>query len=141
MNMDKPRRDFDLPEEDVEHLDARGLPWETVSEGGSLWLLVHNFPIPDGYNHRIAIAAIQIPSNYANAGLDMVFFHPALARVDGVPIPNADATQMIQNYAFQRWSRHRTTENPWRLGIDNVSTHIGLVEEWLLREFRLRPRR
>jgi len=49
MDVEKLRRDFDLPEEDREHLDARGLPWETVSEGNNQWLLIHDFPIPEGY--------------------------------------------------------------------------------------------
>ena len=40
----------------------------------------------------------------------------------------------IMGQEFQRWSRHRTGQNPWRPGIDNLHTHLSLVEEWLLRE-------
>lgn len=86
MDGEKLRRDFDLPEEDKEHLDARGLPWEPVSEGKNQGLLIRDFPIPEGYNIRIATAAIQFPTNYPTAGLDMVFFSPALSKIDGVPI-------------------------------------------------------
>ena len=42
------RRDFDLPEEDVEHLNARGVPWETVCANGAQWRLLHEFRIPPG---------------------------------------------------------------------------------------------
>ena len=134
MEMNELRCDFDLPEEDHEHLDARGLPWETVSECGNQWLLIRNFPIPEGYNYRSVTAAIRIPANYPTAGLDMVYFHPSLSRVDGIRIPATEGTVFIEQRVFQQWSRHRTGENPWRLGIDQVSTHLGLVEEWLLRE-------
>ncbi|EIJ80119.1 hypothetical protein PB1_07157 [Bacillus methanolicus PB1] len=136
MELNKLRCDFDLPEEDQEHLVSRGLPWETVVEGQNHWLLIHDFPIPEGYNHRTATAAIQIPANYPTAGLDMVYFHPSLSRVDGTPIGATDYTMTIDHRAFQRWSRHRTGVNPWRPGVDHVATHLGLVEEWLLREFR-----
>lgn len=136
----KLRRDFDLPEEDEENLDARGLPWEAVNEGAFHWLLIHDFPVPHGYNVRAVTVAIQIPTNYPVAGLDMAYFSPALLREDGVPIPATDATITIQNRPFQRWSRHRTSENPWRPGIDNVATHLALVEEWLQQEFRKRPK-
>lgn len=130
------QRYFDLPEEDEEYLQARGLPWETVFENNAQWLLVHNFPIPDGYNNRSAIVAIEVPSNYPTAGLDMAFFNPQLLRVDGVKIRNTESTAIIQGITFQRWSRHRTSENPWRPEIDNIAIHLGLIEEWLQREFR-----
>jgi hypothetical protein len=130
------QRYFDLPGEDEEYLQARALPWETVSENNVQWLMVQNFPIPNGYNNRIATVAIQIPLNYPTAGLDMVYFNPQLLRVDGVQIRNTESTIIIQGLTFQRWSRHRTTENPWRPEIDNIAVHLGLVEEWLQREFR-----
>ena len=57
MELNELRRGFDLPEEDREHLDARGLPWETVSEKDNQWLLIHDFPIPEGYSHRSVTAA------------------------------------------------------------------------------------
>ena len=135
MELNELRRAFDLPEEDREHLDARGLPWETVSEKDNQWLLIHDFPIPEGYSHRSVTAAIRIPANYPTAGLDMVYFHPSLAREDGIHIRATEGTVAVDGRTFQQWSRHRTAANPWRPGIDQISTHLSLVEEWLLREF------
>ena len=37
---------------------------------------------------------------------------------------------------FQQWSRHRTTESPWRPGEDDLSSHLVLVDDWLEREFK-----
>jgi hypothetical protein len=134
------RREFDLPEEDIEYLNARGFPWETISDESGLWLLINDFPIPDGYKTSIAQVAIKIPSDYLMSGLDMVYFSPALSRTDEITIPATEAKENINNLTFQRWSRHRTAENPWRPGLDNIATHLSLVEEWLLREFRIRPK-
>jgi hypothetical protein len=55
-------------------------------------------------------------------------------RADGVPI-KALAQQQIDGTGWQRWSRHRTPQNPWRPGVDSVATHLVLVDQWLLREF------
>lgn len=127
------RREFDLPEEDVEHLDARDLLWETVYDGKAQWLLLHEFPIPVGYNVKTATAAIRISANYPSAQLDMVYFRPALTLQGKRSIGALNMTH-IAGEEFQRWSRHRTGANPWRPGVDNLHTHLALVEEWLLRE-------
>ena len=75
----KLRRDFKLPEEDVECLDALGFKWETVVEGGTKWLIIHGYPIPGGYNHGTADLALRMPPSYPDDQIDMVYFRPALA--------------------------------------------------------------
>lgn len=129
------RRQFSLPEEDIEHLDARGLSWETVDEGGQLWLLLHDFPIPNGYNHANASLAISIPAQYPIEQLDMMWVYPELSRTDGQLI-GALSPQLIDQKNYQRWSRHRTADFPWRPGVDSIITHLSLVEDWLEREFQ-----
>lgn len=131
------RRQFHLPEADREHLDARGLPWETIADAayaGYRWLLLHNFPVPAGYSASYVTAAIAISSGYPDAQLDMVYFHPLLARIDGHSI-GALSPQPIDGKTFQRWSRHRSYQNPWRPGEDDLAAHLALVEHWLEREF------
>lgn len=129
------RRAFDLPEGDREHLDARGRPWETIIDG-SQWLLLHEYPIVDGYNHSTATAALLIAPMYPETQIDMVYFYPHLTRRDGKAIP-ALSDHALDGKTFQRWSRHRPDE-PWRAGVDDVGTHLLLVDEWLRREFRVR---
>jgi hypothetical protein len=129
------RRQFDLLGEDESFLKEYGLPWETIVDG-SPWVLIHDFPTHEGYTHLRAIAAIRMETGYPNAGLDMVYFHPALARNDGKAIGATATVQPIDGKSFQRWSRHRTGQNPWRAGQDNLGTHVILIEDWLEREFR-----
>lgn len=119
-------------------VDLRGAGVErfmTLTCDGLQWLLIHKFPIPSGYNVECAMAALQIPPSYPDAQIDMVYFHPQLARVDGRAIPNL-TDQPLDGKTFQRWSRHRQGETPWRVGVDDVGTHLLLVEEWLRRELR-----
>lgn len=128
------RRHFDLLPEDRQFLEEYGLPWETVVDG-SQWVLVHEFPAPEGYNRKTVMAAIRIETGYPQTELNMVYFYPALNRADGKVIRATEATQTLDGKTFQRWSRHRTAQNPWRTGEDNLGTHIILVEDWLEREF------
>ena len=127
------RRQFDLPEGDVDHLTARGLPWEALAERDVRWLLIHGFPVPAGYNHTQVQLALRIEPGYPDAQIDMAYFFPVLARSDGRAI-GALSSQMIDGRQFQRWSRHRTDANPWRPGEDDLSTHLLLIEDWLRRE-------
>ncbi|HEY9229560.1 MAG TPA: multiubiquitin domain-containing protein [Gemmatimonadaceae bacterium] len=145
MATDNLRRHFVLPEEDVEYLDASGWEWETVvlTEGGqrALWLFIRDFPLPAGYTAAntatsLAEATVGIRlTSYPSAGLDMVYLNPPLQRADGRGI-GAVSTMQLDGRAFQQWSRHYTPSNQFRVGIDNVSTHVRAIEEWLAREFR-----
>ena len=140
------RREFDLPAEDEEYLDGRGVEWETavVMEGGSraLWLFVYEFPLPPGYcavadeartNLTTATLGVRV-TGYPAGALDMAYFYPPLRRTDGRAIPNLGDIA-LDGKVFQQWSRHYTPANPFRVGIDSIGTHLSLVEEWLRREF------
>lgn len=120
------RHEFALPEEDEESLIALGLPWETIRDGGGQWLLLHEMEFREGFNVRKGSVALQIPPSYPTAGLDMAYFHPHLARVDGGPIRQAQAMQPLDGKHWQRWSRHYT----WEPGVHNLSTHIVLIHRW-----------
>lgn len=128
------RRHFALPEADEEFLNSLGLPWETLLESGVRWVFIYNFPVPSGYNHTTVTVAIRIMPGYPDAQLDMAYFFPALARADGKHI-GALTPFPLDGKSFQQWSRHRTGTNPWRPGVDDLSTHLMLVEDWLKREF------
>ena len=129
------RRDFDLLPQDEKFLEEYKLPWETIVDG-SQWVLIHKFLTQhDGYNHHRVTAAIRLETGYPNTALDMVYFFPALARKDGRMIGATQTTQMIDGKSYQRWSRHRTAEKPWKVGFDGLETHVYMIEDWLEREF------
>ncbi|WP_299533575.1 E2/UBC family protein [Ulvibacterium sp.] len=132
------RQEFDLSDEDQGFLEALGLPWETIKERGQLWVLIHNYEPPLGYAQKVVSIAINIPSSYPRAQLDMVYFYPSISRKDGYRI-GALTNLVMDNKTWQRWSRHRTRNNPWREDVDNISTHFALIENWLQREFNKIP--
>lgn len=128
------RKQYQLPEDDIIFLDGLELPWETITESGMQWVVIHDYPVASGYNHQKVSVAIKIETGYPRTPLDMAYFFPPLQRADGKTI-NALSIQPIDGKHFQRWSRHRTGINPWRAGIDDLSTHLALVSFWFEQEF------
>lgn len=127
------RRDFSLPADDLRWLDDSGLKYELVTEGGILRVVLYDLTLPFGYNVQKANVNVRIDPGYPDAQIDMAYFFPPLAKMDGKPI-GAICDDPFDGKSWQRWSRHRTTANPWRPGVDSLATHFALVESWLLRE-------
>ena len=129
------RRQFTLPAEDGEWLDGLGLIYELVAEGGVPRVVIYGWPLPGGYNVAKVDVNVRIDPGYPDTQIDMAYFSPALARVDGRAI-GALSDDSFDGKIWQRWSRHRTGVNPWRPGLDNLATHFALVDDWLARELR-----
>jgi Prokaryotic E2 family E len=106
------RRQFALPEQDVDHLTALGLRWETLLEGSIQWLIVHDFPIPEGYNLDHVTVALMIQPGYPVVQIDMAYFYPHLQLKCQKGI-GAITFQSIEGKIFQRWSRHRAAMVVW----------------------------
>jgi hypothetical protein len=127
------RREFTLPESDIDYLNSLGLSWETLKTRG-MWVIIYDYPLPDSYTTRMADLALMIPPNYPAAEIDMVYFYPHLQKKSGMPI-KAITPMSIDGRTFQRWSRHRQ-KGEWRPGIDDISTHLALVENWLIKDVK-----
>lgn len=131
----QPRRKFALLKSDAAFLDSLELRWETVVDGEVQAAIVYDWPLPAGYNLTSADVHIRFNSGYPDTQLDMAYFAPALARADGRNINNLSMTQ-FEGRDWQQWSRHRTAASAWRVGVDDLSTHMALVGDWLAAELR-----
>jgi hypothetical protein len=129
------RREFSLPDGDVEGLTNRRLSWETFREGGRMWLLVEKFPLPEGFNVEMADVGLHLPGTYPQDEIDMAYFYPPLQLKNGAVI-SATSILQIEGRDYQQWSRHRTQVNPWRSDQDNVDTHLQQVTDWLEQAIR-----
>ena len=128
------RRDFDLGDVDETYLAKRGLHWDAVMEGSSRWIILRNFPIPDGYTMKAIDIAVQIPATYPQAALDMFYCRPFAQLKSSRQIPATEARQSIAGQSYQRWSRHRSGTTAWNPNHDSLITHIAIIDDALLRE-------
>ncbi len=117
-------------------LDLLHPVWADFRDGTTKGMLLGQFVVPTGYTVNATLVALRIEPAYPDTQIDMAYFFPALCRQDEKPIPATGTAEVIDGKTFQRWSRHRTAENPWRPGIDDVSTHLAQVQHWFLREFQ-----
>ncbi|MCY3883804.1 MAG: multiubiquitin domain-containing protein [Gammaproteobacteria bacterium] len=129
------RRDFSLPQEDLLWLDHGRYRFELIRQENVLRVVLYDFPVPKGYQQLHVEVNVRIESGYPDSQIDMVYVHPALRRLDNTPI-SAISSEEFDGKQWQRWSRHRTSENPWRPGVDNLATHFALVEDWFARELQ-----
>lgn len=127
----KQRRQVQLPKADELFLNGLNCRWETIVDGGMNWVLLHERLLPTGFVQKLVDIAINLTPGYPPATLDMAYFFPALSRTDGRPIPRSDSFQAIDGKSWQRWSRHRTAENPWVPGEDDLASHYCYVQSWL----------
>ncbi|EDX79648.1 MAG: hypothetical protein DCF29_00115 [Alphaproteobacteria bacterium] len=129
------RRAFRLPEMDETFLDGLGVAWDTIQEGGVQWLILTAYRLPQGYDHAAVDIAIQISAGYPAAALDMAYLTPPVRRRDGRPINCTESRSTIDGRVWQMWSRHRTPENPWIHGEDDLASHVHYMDAWLAAEF------
>jgi hypothetical protein len=130
------RREIELLSDDASYLNKHFPKWETLMQGGTGWVLIHDFGLPEGYQVETTTVAFMIPPSYPTTEFDMMYFYPALNRKDGQPI-GALSPQGLDGKNFQRWSRHRTA-GVWRSGVDNLETHVLSVHSWLIDELKKR---
>lgn len=128
------RRQYDLLSEDAEFLESQGLQWETVLDvNNTRRVVIHGLPVPAGYNVDKVSVFVYLPPNYPDVQIDMAYFLPKLSRKDGKNI-GALSDTAADGQTWQRWSRHRKNGNQWRIGEDNLGTHMALVNSWLEQE-------
>ncbi len=128
------RRDFGLLPTDESYLNGQQYSWETINEAGKRWLLINEYPLPEGYTVEVVKLAIQVPPLYPKAQLDMFYTDPPLALSSGLAIPANQVRAVIEGIQFHGWSRHRNHASAWNPTKDSVITHLALIEGALNKE-------
>ena len=129
----QPRREFSLLSHDAEYLDSLELRWEAVIEANLNIVVVYTWPLPSRYNVPHTDVHIRLTNGYPETQIDMAYFSPALSRADGRGINNLSMAT-FDGRQWQQWSRHRTADSVWRPGVDDISTHMALMDDWLVAE-------
>lgn len=124
------RLQFNLLPADSNYLNSLGLRWEAVAEGGFQAVVIYDWPLPNGYNVTHADVHVRLTPGYPDAQIDMAYFYPELARADNRGVGGLSLCA-FDGRNWQQWSRHRTDGSKWRIGEDDLSTHMPLVRHWL----------
>lgn len=128
------RRQFNVLKADKQFLEGLGLRWEAVVVGDSQWLIIHGFQLSEGYFPQTVQLALNIHKDYPAAQIDMFYVWPPVRLTSGREIPSTQVTSTLDGNVFQGWSRHRNEASKWDEHVDNVRTHMALVETCLAKE-------
>lgn len=125
-----------LLDEDYEALAEQGLTY--CEDESQRFLVFQDFQLADGlYQQTSCDVLVAIPTNYNQAGNDMLWTYPRLVRADGKPIPatndpGAGDNRVFQGREFCRWSRHwNQGASVWKPGKDDVVTILRRIESAL----------
>lgn len=130
----QPSRDFDLLEIDEIHLNRLGHRWETIIEVNRRWLLLHDYPLPSGYTVEHTSLALEVPPNYPGAQIYGFYTNPPLALSSGRTIESTQLRGALLGTEYHGWSRNRGAGGQWNPALDNVGTHLILVDAAIAKE-------
>lgn len=123
--------------EDYKELDAQGFSY--TEDEAQRFLVLLDYKLPKGiYDHEVCDVLVVIPSNYPQAGNDMLWTNPRLSRLDGKPIPKTNNVgggdnRIFRGKEFCRWSRHwNQGKSLWRPGTDGMETILRRID-WAFR--------
>jgi hypothetical protein len=131
LNLD---REFSLLPKDHQFLEVSCYRWRTIAQGAKRWLIVENYPLPEGYSADSVSVALDVPISYPVEQIDMFYVYPRVTLRSGSAIPQVATSLAIVGKLYQRWSRHRPNRDDWNPEVDCIETHFELVEESLMRE-------
>ncbi len=115
------------------HGGALGLRWETVRLSTGRWLVIHDYPVPEGFTVRRTLLALEIPSTYPGAQIYGFYAYPPLALAGGRVIECTQLRGTLLGVEFHGWSRNRGTA-PWNPAADNVATQLALADAAMAKE-------
>lgn len=128
-----PRRDFALSPADEAHLNRLGLRWETVVEQGRRFVCICDYPLPGGYQVTRFLLGLELPPTFPQTAIYGFFCHPTLELTSSREIPNTSQRASFLGHNVIGWSRQRPAPQ-WNPAIDNISTHLMIVDACLAQE-------
>lgn len=119
-----------LPSEDREFLSRR-FPGFSDGSADQMWCVVlPGFRLPKGLTEPASDLLIRLAPGYPDIPPDMWWFCPAVQRIDGRTIPQANVHEQYLNRIWQRWSRH-LPHGTWSPGIDTIESYLAIVHREL----------
>jgi hypothetical protein len=119
-----------LPEDDIQYLIGKGLKYDVRQNGGEIFVLIHEYPLPPCYTPASCTLLLKLLPGYPNTNPDMFWTTPGIRLASGSPPAAAEVIEVYDGVQWQRWSRHA---QQWRPGVDNLQTKLRSVRTELER--------
>lgn len=113
---------------DIEELArATGLQVETLEDGGRLFILIHDMPLPPAH-FRVSCTDVLFHTDqqYPLSAMDMFWVHPEVLYPDGAIPQGADAIESYVGRQWRRFSWHRN--GVWNPAGNPLLDHFAFME-------------
>jgi hypothetical protein len=113
---------------EVEHLKGDGFALQMHPQpDGWVFLVLEDYPLPEGFNRRQTNLLIKVPPNYPLGALDMFWVNPHVLLANGA----APANTCVENYLGQSWLRFSWHPHHWTPSSDNLSSYLKFINSRL----------
>ena len=100
--------------------------FETVSQpDGWTFLLVPDYPLPDGFSHHDARLLIKLPPLFPDAAPDMFWLNPSIRTSSG-GTPQGTSTATLLGAEWQQFSWH-LSPGAWRAGLSTLRDFMRCI--------------
>jgi hypothetical protein len=115
--------------EDAEVLRASHLQISLAAEGPRVFATFAAFPLPSHrFNKPRTDLLVIVPLPYPEAKLDMFYVEPDLMLLNG-SIPRG--AEVIEPHMGRNWRRFSWHTNTWNPAVDDLASHVGMIEQRL----------
>jgi hypothetical protein len=113
---------------EVEALRTEGASIDLSEAEGWANVVLHDHPLPEGFNKRSTELLTKFPLSYPNGQPDMFWTDPDLTLKGGQVPQSADRIETALGKQWRRFSWHPQKWNP---GVDDLRTYLEFVENRL----------
>lgn len=117
-----------LPEVDIVFLTERAIAHEIALESGMTCVVLHEWPLPEGFDRPAADLLVRLTPGYPDVPPDMWWFDPPVLKADGQALPATNAKEHYLGRTWQRWSRHFGGAQ-WKSGVDCLESYLALIRQ------------
>jgi hypothetical protein len=121
-----------LLEEDASYLEQKDLAFTAAEESGHICVVIHDYPLPPGFDRDSTDVLVRLPAGYPDAAPDMFWCDPPVHRADGSFAPASEQMEQHVGRTWQRFSRH-LSPGTWHPGTDRLASFLALIAEDLRR--------
>lgn len=121
-----------LLEGDQRFLETNGYRYDVTVEDGMTCLVLHDVPLPRGFDRDATDILMRLPPGFPDAQPDMFWCDPPLRFATGQEVVGSDAREVFLSRDWQRFSRH-LAPGAWRPGRDNLQSWLMLILDDLAR--------
>ncbi len=107
---------------DIARLERLGYELEVLSAGGEIGVVVHDLPLPAGYNRSTTSLLVKTTTLYPASAMDMFWVDAELLLANGACPQSGESIEVQFDRTWRRYSWHRNTT--WVPGRDDLIGHV-----------------